>query len=78
MWFYKSVKKNTCAFFKSLCVHTVLFVNLQSSMHLAPGALPQLTPMAVTVCPADGTRALSEEAPGVGLSVWASAEAVVP
>lgn len=34
--------------------------------------------MAVAVCPADGTGALPEEAPGLGLSVRVSAEAVVP
>ena len=34
--------------------------------------------MAVTVSPADGSGALSEEAPGVGLSVWVPAVAVLP
>lgn len=35
------------------------------------------TLVAVTVGPADGSRALSEEAPGVGLSVWVPAVTVV-
>lgn len=34
--------------------------------------------MAVAVGPADGTRALPEEAPWVGLPVRVSAEAVIP
>ena len=38
----------------------------------------ELTLVAVTVSPADGPGALSEEAPGVGLSVWVPAVAVVP
>lgn len=34
--------------------------------------------MAVAVRPADGTRSLPEEAPGVGLLVWVPAAVVVP
>ena len=36
------------------------------------------TLVAVAVGPADGSRALSEEAPGVGFSVWVPAVAVLP
>lgn len=53
-------------------------MNLQSSIHLASSAIPQLTLMAVAVSPADGTRVLPEEAPRLGLSVWISTVAVVP
>lgn len=35
------------------------------------------TLVAVAVGPADGARVLPEETPGVGFSVWVSAEAVV-
>lgn len=42
-------------------------------MYLAPVALPKLTLTAVAVRPANGTGALPEEAPGVGLLVWISA-----
>lgn len=47
-------------------------------MYLAPVALPKLTLTAVAVRPANGTGALPEEAPGVGLLVWISAQVVVP
>lgn len=36
------------------------------------------TLVAVAVGPADGSRALSEEAPGVGFPVWVPAVAVLP
>lgn len=46
-------------------------------MYLAPVALPKLTLTAVAVRPANGTGALPEEAPGVGLLVWTITQSVL-
>lgn len=59
-------------------MHISILVHTHSFILLASGAIPQLTLMAVAVSPADGTRALSEEAPRLGLLVWISTVAVVP
>lgn len=40
--------------------------------------VPPLTLVAVAEGPANSTRALPEEAPRVGLSVWVSTEVVIP